>query len=170
MNKNTNDGRFKPGQPSWNKGKKGSDTGGYKGHFKKGHLPQNYRPVGSERVDSLGYTWVKTADKLTEYVIRVYKDRITITEELRQQHQRKMKHQLVWEAANGAIPKGHVVIFGDGNKQNFNLDNLLLVSNAQLARLNQNGLIYNDADLTRTGIIIADLINKQGEKKRKQVK
>ena len=30
--------------------------------FKKGHIPANYRPVGSERVNADGYIEVKVAD------------------------------------------------------------------------------------------------------------
>jgi hypothetical protein len=32
----------------------------------------------------------------------------------------KRKHNLIWENAHGPIPKGHMIIFADGNKQNFN--------------------------------------------------
>ena len=55
---------------------------------------------------------------------------------------------------------------GDGNKRNFDPDNLILVSRAQLVRLNQGNLIQNDAELTRTGITIADIQNKIGERKK----
>jgi hypothetical protein len=42
------------------------------------------------------------------------------------------KHHLVWESHHGQpIPKGHAVIFGDGNNRNFDPDNLILVSRAQ---------------------------------------
>lgn len=75
----------------------------------------------------------------------------------------KGKHIVIWEAANGPVPKGHVVIFGDGNIRNFVPGNLLLVSRKQLVRLNQMNLIQEDAELTRTGILIADICNKIGE-------
>lgn len=73
---------------------------------------------------------------------------------------------LLWEAANGPVPPDHVVIFGDGNRRNFDPENLLLVSRKQLIRMNQMDLIQEDAELTKTGIIIADIYNKIGERKR----
>jgi len=141
-------GRFKPGHVPFNKGKKGISYEGMEAtQFKKGHKPWNCRPVGSERVTTKdGYLEVKVADP----------------------NKWRGKHILIWEAANGPVPKGHVVIFGDGNKRNFDINNLLLVSRAQLVRLNQNKLIQNDIELTKTGIIIADIHNKIGERKKKQ--
>jgi hypothetical protein len=161
-----NSGCFKPGHNAWNKGMKGLNTGGYAGQFKKGRLPHNYKPVGTERLDCNGYTWVKTADKLTEIIIQIYETHIYITEILKNKDTWKMKHVLIWEAVNGKIPDNHVVIFGDGNKKNIVIENLILVSRAQLARLNQNRLIYNNADLTRTGLIIADIITKSHQRKK----
>ena len=135
------DGKFKPGQVPHNKGKKGQ--GGWEPtQFKKGNVPGNYRPVGSERVDARGYTEVKTADPSTW----------------------KTKHQALWEEHNGPVPKGHVVIFGDGDKFNFDPDNLILVSRSQLLRLNHEGLIQSDADLTRVAVTIVDLQQKIKER------
>ena len=139
--------RFKPGQVPHNKGKKGfCDEGAKATHFKKGNRPWNWKPVGTERVNTDGYVYIKIADP----------------------NKWKQKHHLTWEAAHGPIPKGHNVIFGDGNRLNVTLDNLILVTNAQMARLNQNGLIQNDADLTRTGVVIADLITAISSKKVKK--
>lgn len=111
--------------------------------LKKGQAPVNHKPLGSVRIDVDGYTLVK------------------ITEPNKWQ----LKHRLIWETHNGPIPKGCNIIFGDGNKSNFDIDNLICVSKAQLARLNKNHLIQNDADLTRTGVIIADLIQKTSNRR-----
>ena len=51
---------------------------------------------------------------------------------------------------------------------NFDPDNLILVSRKQLVRMNQRGLIHDDAELTKTGAIIADIYNKIGERKKKK--
>jgi hypothetical protein len=141
---------FKKGHVPWNKGLKGVNFGGQKTQFKPGHKPHNWVPVGSERVNADGYMEVKIQDgKL--------------------QKNWKGKHVLIWEQHNSQpVPPGHAVIFGDGNRRNFDPENLILVSRAQLARMNQSGLIKNDANLTKTGVIIADLLNKIGERKKQK--
>lgn len=55
--------RFQKGLIPWNKGKKGISYPGMEGtQFKKGQIPVNYRPVGSERINVYGYIEVKIAD------------------------------------------------------------------------------------------------------------
>ncbi|OPY59144.1 MAG: hypothetical protein A4E55_00361 [Pelotomaculum sp. PtaU1.Bin035] len=146
-------GYFPKGNIPFNKNKKGVFLGGEAAEaaqFKPGHKAWNWVPVGSERVNADGYVDIKVDDgKL--------------------QKNWKGKHIVIWEAANGPVPPGHVIIFGDGNNRNFDLDNLILVSRKQLVRLNQCNLIQNDIELTKTGIIIADISNKIGERKKKRI-
>ncbi|MFF1538346.1 HNH endonuclease signature motif containing protein [[Kitasatospora] papulosa] len=138
-------GRFEKGHVPFNKGKKGLCQGGVETLFKKGHKPHNYVPVGSERVNGDDYVDIKVADP----------------------NRWRGKHLIVWEEHTGReVPKGYVVIFGNGNRRDFDPDNLILVSRAQLAVMNKNGLIRDNADLTRTGIIVADIYRKIGERKR----
>jgi hypothetical protein len=132
---NGRDGRFRPGNVPFNKGRKGVVQGGVETQFKPGHLPWNYRPVGSERINPDGYAEVKTADP------DVWKGR----------------HIIIWEAANGTVPPGHVIIFADGTRKNLVPDNLLVVSRRELAVMNQMGLISGSADLTRVGKSVADI-------------
>lgn len=141
-------GQFEKGSVPFNKGTKGL-TSANKTSFKKGQMPHNHRPIGSERIDKDGYTLVKISD---------HKD----------WHKRwRHKHKVVWEQANGrAIPKGYKILFGDGNRQNFDLDNLILVTNKQLLVMNHKKLIQKDADSTRTGVIIADIYSKLNELKK----
>lgn len=129
--------RFPKGHVPANKGVKGKHSSEAT-EFKKGHAPANYRPVGSERVNVDGYVEIKVADP-KKWV---------------------GKHTYVWEEHNGPVPKGYVVIFGDGDRNNFDINNLILVSRQQLVRLNQCGLIQIDADLTRTAVIMVDLKQK----------
>lgn len=145
------DCRFKTGQTPANKGTKGVyNVGGNSTSFKKGQTPLNYRPVGTERVDLEGYTLIKVSDK-------------------GQWHQRwKHKHRVVWEQANGKIPHNHVLIFADSDKRNTSLENLILVSRKQLAMLNKHNLIKNDVELTKTGILIADIYSKIFDLKKKK--
>jgi len=136
--------QFKKGHVPFNKGKKG--TGGWEPtQFEKGNKSWNYKPVGTERTNTDGYVEIKIADPKTW----------------------KAKHIILWEEANGSVPEGHVVIFADGNKQNVTLDNLLLISRRELAVMNKQGLISNDSELTKTGVVIADIYLKIGERKKK---
>ncbi|WP_243186646.1 HNH endonuclease signature motif containing protein [Clostridium intestinale] len=136
------DGQFPKGHVPRNKGIIYDST--KRTWFKKGHIPMNYRPVGSERITADGYTEIKVADP----------------------NKWEQKHRYLYKKYHGKIPKNYVVIFADSNKQNFDIDNLILVSRKQLVTLNTNGLIQNDAELTKTGIIIADIYLKIGEKKK----
>ncbi|WP_138751762.1 HNH endonuclease signature motif containing protein [Paenibacillus sinopodophylli] len=138
-------GRFEKGRMPFNKGQKRTWAGGEDTQFRMGHKPHNYMPVGSERVNADGYVDLKIADP----------------------NKWRGKHLIEWEKHNGgSIPKGHAVIFGDGNRTNFEPDNLIMVSRAQLAVMNRRGLIQCNADLTRTGVIMADIYRKIGERKR----
>lgn len=131
--------QFKKGHIPANKGKKGVSYPGTEAtQFKKGHVPANHRPVGSERTNVYGYVELKTAEPKTW----------------------RAKHVTIWEAANGPVPTGHALIFADGNKLNFTLDNLLLVSRKQLAVLNKFKLIGVYKDLTQSGILAADILMK----------
>lgn len=57
----------------------------------------------------------------------------------------------------------------DGNRQNITAENLAKVSGSQLARLNQNHLLYSDAELSKTGVLMAKLLEAKAEaEKRKQ--
>ena len=139
-------GRFDTGHIPANKGMTGVwFKGSEASWFKKGDIPINHKLVGSERVTVDDYTEVKVAEP----------------------NKWRLKHQLTWEKFKGPIPKGYAVIFGDGNRRNLDINNLILVSRQQLLILNRNKLIQNDADLTRTGVIIADLYQKISERKSK---
>lgn len=134
------DTRFRKGHTPLNKGTRGVyGTGGNSGSFKAGQIPHNYKPVGSEITDGEGYTMIKVSDK-------------------GKSHERwKHKHRYLWEKEYGKIPDGHVIVFGDGDKTNCCLDNLLLLKREQLNVLVNLGLIQDDIRLTKAGISIADL-------------
>jgi hypothetical protein len=94
-------------------------------------------PVGSERVNGDGYVDIKVSDP----------------------NKWRAKHLIVWESHNGKVPVGHVVIFGDRDNRNFDPVNLILITKSQLATMNQKGLIFDDAESTRTGAMIAKVLN-----------
>lgn len=129
-------GRFQKGQEPPNKGKKGICAAGCeKSWFKKGHIPANYRSVGSERVNVDGYIEVKVADP----------------------NKWKLKHRVVWESVNGKIPKGYIIIFRDNDKTNTDIDNLLLIKRGTHAVLNHTGLCEYSGEFKETAICIAEL-------------
>ena len=139
-------GQYAKGHTPFNKGKPKYWIGGEESQFKKGHTPANHREVGSERVSVYGYVEIKVAEP----------------------NKWKLKHVVVWEEHSGPVPKGSCVLFGDSDKGNLNIDNLLCVSRKQLVRLNQSGLIQKDINLTKSGIVIADIQSRIGEiRKRK---
>jgi hypothetical protein len=153
---NGRDCRIRPGTIPPSKGKKGyCPAGSEKGWFRPGQRPLNKMPVGAERINGDGYVDVRihnpTGKKWKNW---------------------KPKHRIIWERAYGKIPRGHVVIFADGNRLNVTLDNLMLVSRGELAVMNRRGLVSNDKDLTRAGKTIADIKllitkRKRGAKKKK---
>lgn len=142
-------GQFVKGQTSFNKGKKWSEYMSEEGQknsrkttFKKGNIPANRRPIGSERIDKRdGSILIKVQDG------HLQKNWMS-------------KSRYIYEQAHGKIPKGYKVIFADGNNRNFDLDNLILVSNAEELIMNQRKLMSNDAEFTKTGAVIAKVLNK----------
>lgn len=146
-------GRYKKGNVPFNKGRKGSEyltekalEGMRKTQFKKGQAPINWRTVGSERITKDGYIEIKIA-KPSKW---------------------RLKHLVVWEKENGPIPKGHALVFADGDKTNISLDNLLLVTRHQLLVMNKNKLIKNNSEVTKTGVLIAKVLIKANERKKEK--
>jgi hypothetical protein len=112
----------------------------------------NYRPIGTERI--INY---RDHRKERPYI------------EIKTDHNKWMrKHTAIWEKANGKVPKGHVVIFADGNNRNFDLDNLLLVSRMELGVMNRCRLISKEKDLTTVGKTVASLKIAIGKRKKKR--
>ena len=135
--KTGNTGQFKKYQEPWNKGLKGY-MGANKTSFKKGTIPPNYKPVGTERFAKDGYIEVKVKDP------NVW----------------ELKHRYIYKKHHGEIPNGYNVIFADKNISNFDIDNLILVSKAEMLILNKNKLIFEDKDFTKVGVNIAKILDK----------
>ena len=130
-------GRFEKGITPHNKGKKFPGTGN-KTTFRKGATPHNKMKVGEDAVTTDGYVKTKIAEPdVWEY-----------------------KHKLIWAEVNGPIPEKHSIIFADGNKLNLSIDNLLLVSKAELLMLNRKKLISENSELTKTGLNVVKVMNK----------
>lgn len=143
-------GRYEKGHIPLNKGKKMPPEVYEKAKhtmFKKGNRPHNWKPVGSERISVDGYIEIKVKEPRTW----------------------KLKQRVVYEQHYGKIPKGMNIVFADGNSLNVDVENLLLVSDSELARLNQHELIYKDnPEATKVGLTIAKLIGAAGKLKQKK--
>lgn len=48
----------------------------------------------------------------------------------------RMVHHLVWEQHHGQVPAGHAVVFKDRDKANIEIENLELITRAELCRRN----------------------------------
>lgn len=119
LRKKDNDGCFRPGHAPWNKGipfhsgGRSVDT-----QFKPGAKPHTWHPVGHERITDEGYRQRKLTD--TGVTRRDYVN----------------VHWIVWREAGRDIPPGMALVFRDGDKANITLDNLELVTRAELMRRN----------------------------------
>lgn len=141
-------GRFEKGHIPANKGKtwneymsKEGQRNSRKTTFKKGNIPANHRPIGSERFNSRDGVLVKVQDG-----------------QLRKNWMPKGRY--IYEQAHGKIPEGHKVIFADRNIRNFDIDNLILVSNAEELIMNQRKLFSENAEHTKVGVNIAKVLSK----------
>lgn len=139
----TNSGQFKKGHIPWSKGKKGLNFGGKETQFGKGKNHNKYLPIGTEIIDSQGYTLVKVEDP------DIW----------------KRKHYLEYEKYYGEVPDNHLVIFADNDKSNFIQDNLILITRGQLRRLSHESLRFNNAELTKVGLNIVKVSEAIANKK-----
>lgn len=126
------DTQYNPGHVSHNRGRKGwSPVGTERTRFKKGQVGVTFVPIGSLRVNSLGYLDRKiSADKVGALNWEAV-------------------HRLVWKEANGPIPPGHMVCFREGkrttNVEEITVDVLELVTRAEHARRNNMWTRYPHA-------------------------
>lgn len=141
-------GRFQKGHIPPNKGKKLSqETRDKIEHtwFKKGHVPLNYRPVGSTRINIYGYWEIKVREGSWGW---------------------RLLHRVLWEQANGPIPKDKRIMFLNGNKQDCRLENLALVEMGDMAMMNHRKLITSDAELTTVNLNAVRVTRKISEIKK----
>ena len=111
--------RFQAGLVPWNAGRRFVPGGrSIETRFKQGQKPHTWRPIGTERLTKEGYLERKVMDTCVT------------------KNDYKPVHHIVWEEAGREIPPGHVLAFKDGNKRNFALENLELLTRKQLMARN----------------------------------
>lgn len=143
------DGSYKKKNKPWNAGTKGQGlTGANKRSFKKGSIPPNRKPLGTERVSPDGFIEIKVAETNpnTGFPTRY-----------------KHKHRHIWEQVNGPIPEDGVIAFKDSDKSNCDPANLMLVTRAELLALNQNGYRTQPVELKPTVRVLSKLQAKRWE-------
>lgn len=139
-------GRFQKGHVPANKGKKMPyNANSARTRFKKGQIPPNTVPVGTEVVDSYGYRKVKVSDGSTK------------------QERWKYVHHQVWEAHHGEIPKGSIVVFKNGDSSDIRIENLECITRAQHAIRNRDKYPEDIHRLTQMIGALNRQINKRKE-------
>jgi hypothetical protein len=106
--------------------------------FKKGQVPHNTVPVGTEVVTDDGYIKVKTAEP----------------------NKWRFKHRLVWQQYRGEIPKGMVICFKDGNPLNTDIGNLAMLDRREHLEMTRRGYRSENPGITEAGIYTLRLENK----------
>jgi hypothetical protein len=110
------DGQFVKCNIPWNLGLKGVN-GTSSTTWRKGNIPPNHRPVGSERINKDGYIEIKVKEPRTWTA----------------------KQRYIWEQHHGPLPKSSVVLFADQDNRNFDIENLAMLTRSELAKLNKIG-------------------------------
>lgn len=131
--------RFQKGQeppnkglrrPGWAPGRMAATQ--FKKGGRTGRAAENYQPIGTERVSKDGYQERKVHDGMPL------------------QSRWRAVHLIRWEAINGPLPKGHALVFRDGDKANTDPRNMELVTRAELMRRNS----YHNRYPKEVGLLI----------------
>lgn len=114
---------FGKGHTPWNKGSHFTAGGRsaetrFKPGTRNGRAAKLWQPIGSTRLSKEGYLQRKVSD--TGYTPRDYVG----------------VHTLLWQEHHGPVPPGHALCFKNGDKTDIRLDNLELVTRAELMRRN----------------------------------
>lgn len=136
----------------WNKGKKGvfsAETILRMSKANKGKIPWTAHPIGTEKVDKHGFIRIKISNHPNKYT------------------RWRLKHHILYEKyhPNVKIGKTDRVIFLDGNRHNFDIHNLELVSLSEqiaLSKLQKNYICEEKLELLE--LIKANLKIKKIEK------
>ena len=143
-------GRFEKGLIPANKGQKMSADLYEKCKptmFKKGNVPANHKPVGSERITKDGYVEIKIAEP----------------------NKWRLKHLVVWEEANGSVPPKHCIFFMDNDRTNTDINNLRLIPRSQLVTMNgKRGFQGYDRESNEVALAAAELTQKINQVKERK--
>jgi len=113
--------------------------------FKKGNIPKNIRPVGSERITKDGYLEVKVGEP----------------------NKWDLKHRIIWQQEKGSIPKGYNVQFKDKPTLNITIDDLYLISRSDQLK-NENSMYAKYPKEIQLAIKAKGALNRQINKSNKK--
>jgi HNH endonuclease len=99
-------------RPGWSPGRM-RETQFKKGE-RQGVAAEVYKPIGTERVSKDGYLERKVNDDLPF------------------QRRWRFVHLIVWEEANGPLPRGHAIAFKNGDKTDIRIENLECITRREL--------------------------------------
>ena len=147
-------GHFEKGHEPFNKGKSWdefmppeSQERSRRTQYKPGDISgfalKHSHPVGYERVDGDGYTWVKVSDGLQDNPNSNY----------------RQKHRVVYEQVHGSIPEGCNVVFADRDKTNLDPGNLVAVPRNLWTIVCKRGWAYHDAESLEVCVNLARLMS-----------
>lgn len=129
--KSQRDTKFTKGCRPWHAGTTGKKPR-TRGTFKPGVTFSTHKKIGDEVMKN-GFWYVKT-----------------------DQGKMRPKHQVVFERHNGrTIKANHRVIFIDGDRENFNIENLTEVTYSQFAAIVRRGLIKKQDSLSNCEKLVA---------------
>lgn len=116
-------------------------------HFKKGQVPAIKKPIGYETERLCGYIWIKVAEP------DVF----------------EQKHRYVYRKHYGNIPEGANIVFLNGNRRDFRIENLVAMSNAELAHFAGTRIeTNNNDDIAKIKLAIAKVKKTIFEKERRK--
>ena len=131
-------GCFSENNEPWNKGLKGKGIcKPNSGSFKPGNMPATTLPLYSERLSKDDIIEIKVpCESGTKYV---------------------PKQRYIYEQTHGKIPDGYVISFRDGNRPNFDLDNLIAISRSELMAMCRNKYRKQPDELKPTVLALSKL-------------
>lgn len=116
----------------------------------KGRHGTKYIPIGSERIRKTGGT-----GRLMWFV--KVNDELCIGDNRQGKGNWIPKHKLIWEQANGEVPKGYKITFLNNDSLDCRLDNLILVSDKTHLSMIRQGWYTENPILTETGIKVCEI-------------
>lgn len=152
-------GWYRKGHEPGNKGKKMKDICSPEvyervrnSYFKKGNHPVNEKPIGTITTTVDGYKYIK------------------VQMEGKQNERWRPLSIVTWEKHNGPVPEGMNVSFKDSNRENCDIDNLMLVTKAEHVVLTTKNYRSNDPDLTVAALGVVRLKMRMSKLRREKHK